>query len=98
MPHLTDEELKELSREEPPWKPGDTLRLEHPRGYGSFGLIATAGSLHTLRRLYFEDGCWMVVLEGSFAAFYARRFSLASATKPRYKTKHKLGVPKGKLP
>ena len=96
MPHLTDEELEELSREEPPWKPGDTLRLDHPRSLSR--LITTVGSLHTLRRLYFEDGYWMAVLEGSADAFYSGRFSLAPTAKPRYKTNHKLGVPKGKLP
>jgi len=34
MPHLTEEELEDLSREEPLWNPGDTLRLDHPRPHG----------------------------------------------------------------
>lgn len=96
---LTGDQLRELSQTKPPWQPGDTLRLEHPRAV-THHIIGRAWSSHTMQTLFRDiDGTWLVRIEGTTEGFYSGRFSLASpAPKVRLKTNHKLGAPKGKLP
>ena len=99
MPQLTGDQLRYLSQAKPPWEPGDLLMVEHPR-HSPQHILRNAGSTHTLRTLYMDlDGTWLVRIEGANEGFYAGRFSLASpAPKVRFKTNHKIGAPKGKLP
>jgi hypothetical protein len=98
MPVLNTEQLGELSRQEPDWEPGCKLRLDHPKEEST--TISRAGDIYTLRYLFRGSrGFWYVSLEETGGTdFYAGRFSLASKARPRYKTNHKIGVPKGTLP
>jgi hypothetical protein len=98
MPLLDNDQLRELSRQEPNWELGCKLRLEHPKEEST--TISRAGDTYTLRNLFRGHlGFWFVSLEETGSIdYYAGRFSLASKARPRYKTNHKIGVPKGILP
>ncbi len=50
MPLLDNDQLRELSRQEPNWELGCKLRLEHPKEEST--TISRAGDTYTLRNLF----------------------------------------------
>lgn len=96
MPELSYTQIEHMSREKPPWERGCRLRLEHRWSLSED--MPSRGSIFTLESMSCRQGYWMVRLRECAPGLLCGRFTLIDDERPRIKTNHKIGAPKGKLP
>lgn len=97
MPVPTPEQIRDLSAHKPNWIPGSKLRLKYPKPSGS--LLHDIEKIYTLKESTYRRNIWYVTTEETGnLEYYSARFALDSNASQLYKTNHKIGAPKGKLP